>query len=168
MRYFIAITVLALQLTSCKNQKEVVAGSAFHPSKHNNKDTSLVLSLARTGCFGTCPADRLWVYADGSAKYYGIAHIKNKGTYKVSNLNLTQLDSVYSYANEIKFYELDSLYEPEYQISDLPKYTIYLKQGDKQHKLIDKSQAPREVRKLYTLIDNFINREDWGEEIKTK
>ena len=129
--YFFLIFIFA----SCNTIKDI-----------NTKEP--LISLQRTACFGECPIYKFEIYSSGDCIYYGKKFVNKIGEYKF-NLKKTDIDIIISKAKEINFKKMDDKYTSS--ISDLP--TTYIKIKNK--KIIDYSDAPKELRDIEKLIDEI-------------
>ena len=156
-----ATVFCVIGLLSCTSSKEL-------SHKENNEvtravnDTTLVLEFHRSGCFGTCPADKIWVQANGTAKYYGIAHVPKRGHFK-GLVEQTLMDSIFNYAKQVRFFEMDSVYAPKFEIADIPSYTLFLQSGAESNKVLDKSYGPAEMKVMYQMLHRLILKTNWEE-----
>src|SRR4051794_460293 len=74
----------------------LLAGSSCRVAHQGDKATILA-SLERTPCFGTCPAYRVAIYSDGQAIYEGKQHAARLGQYgvKLSKKQLKELTALF-------------------------------------------------------------------------
>lgn len=129
--YFFIVFIFA----SCNTIKQV-----------NTKEP--LITLQRTACFGECPIYKFEIYSGGDCIYYGKKFVDKIGEYKF-NLKKNNIDLILSKAKEIDFKKMDDRYTSS--ITDLP--TTYIKIKSK--KIIDYSDAPKELRDLEKLIDEI-------------
>ena len=99
-----------------------------------------LISLQRTACFGECPIYKFEIYSSGDCIYYGEKFVDKIGEYKFY-LKKDDIDKIISKAKEINFKNMDD------------KYTSYIKIKNK--KIIDYSDAPKELRDIEKLIDKI-------------
>ena len=107
-----------------------------------------LISLQRTACFGECPIYKFEIYSSGNCIYYGKKFVEKIGQYKFQ-LKRNDIDIIISKAKEINFKKMDDKYTSS--IADLP--TTYIKIKNK--KVIDNSNAPKELKDLEKLIDEI-------------
>jgi hypothetical protein len=116
--------------------------------KANTSEITLIISLQRTACFGTCPIYKIEIFSDGSGIYTGTRFVENIGITEF-NLSETQLNLILTKAEAIGFASMKEEYsEP---ISDLPTTFIQIK--DK--KIRDYTGAPKTLKNLENLIDQM-------------
>ena len=107
-----------------------------------------LITLQRTACFGECPIYKFEIYSSGDCIYYGEKFVDKIGEYKFY-LKKDDIDKIISKAKEINFKNMDDKYTS--YITDLP--TTYIKIKNK--KIIDYSDAPKELRDIEKLIDKI-------------
>ena len=129
--YFILIFIFV----SCNTIKEI-----------NIKEP--LISLQRTACFGDCPIYKFEIYSSGDCIYYGKKFVDKIGQYKFQ-LKKNDIDIIISKAKEINFKKMNDKYTSS--ITDLP--TTYIQIKNK--KVIDYSNAPKELKDLEKLIDEI-------------
>jgi len=143
---------------ACKGKKDIV--EVQNTKQMTLPDTTLVLSYERTACFGTCPVDKIEIKANGEATYYGKVFVDYLGIYQ-AQISRSTLDSIFTLADEISFFDSEDAYEPEYPISDLPSKFIMLHKPGKKHTVIDRSFAPQEFKKVYNALHLLIKETPW-------
>jgi len=107
-----------------------------------------IISMQRTACFGECPIYKFEIYSNGDCRYIGKKFVNKIGEYKF-NLKKNNIDLILSKAKEINFKKMDDKYISS--ITDLP--TTYIKIKNK--KIVDYSNAPKELKELENLIDEI-------------
>ena len=124
-------------LLSCGSTKQV-----------DTSNTTPIITLQRTACYGTCPIYKIKIYSDGSGIYTGTRFVENIGIFKFQ-LSKQAIEQILTAAIAINFANMqDEYYEP---ISDLP--TTYIRIKDK--KIRGYSGAPKPLKKLEKLIDQL-------------
>jgi len=68
-----------------------------------------VITLERTTCFGTCPAYKLTIFADGMVLFEGKEFVKHKGKAQ-GQITKAQLDQLMREFNRINYMKLDDEY----------------------------------------------------------
>lgn len=94
----------------------------------------VVLELARSGCFGTCPAYKVTVHGDGHVEYVGSGFTDVQGTvsYRIPREQVQQL------VESVRSADLWSLRETyDAPITDNPTYQLRLKFGNQVHCISD-------------------------------
>lgn len=139
------------------------------------KDT--VITLERTGCFGTCPIYKLKISANGSLIYEGQMYIKTKGIVK-STLSQEQLRELISEFEKAKYFSLRDSYEaapdgcPAFWTDNPAAITSIQMKGKKKsishyygcrEQGVDGVVYPQELYKLESRIDEIVNSKQWIE-----
>ncbi|RLD25821.1 MAG: hypothetical protein DRI54_04105 [Bacteroidetes bacterium] len=119
---------------------------------------SLLFSLKRTPCLGTCPVYKLEVYTDGFVKYSGKNYVDLIGDYN-GVLNPEQLDYVEKLFNDTDFYS----YEPEYNDGrlDIPATIIEYNGPNGEKKVEARTEIPKQFRVLTSELEMLIKEIDW-------
>ncbi len=134
---------------ACASAKPEVALSEKYP----------VISLDRSGCFGSCPAYTLTLRGDGSATYIGKSDVQRVGNWraKVDEKSLRYLMSAFE---AIKFFELKDVYDD--MVTDIPTYTLSYQLGDSTKKVTDRFGPPPGLRELERSIDSVAETLKWN------
>ena len=119
---------------------------------------SLLFSLKRTPCLGTCPVFKLEVYTDGFVLYKGKNYVDLIGDY-TGVLNSEQLAVVVKFFNDADFYAFESEYNDGRL--DIPATIIeyYGPKGDK--KVEARTEIPKKFRVLTSELEKLIKEIDW-------
>lgn len=119
---------------------------------------SLLFSLKRTPCLGTCPVFKLQVYTDGFVIYNGKNYVELIGDYS-GVLDSEQLANVNELFSNAEFYTFQSEYNDGRL--DIPATIIeyYGPQGDK--KVEARTEIPKKFRVLASELETLIKEIDW-------
>ena len=98
----------------CSNSEKITTGNITEDSQAD----SLFASLERTACYGKCPTYKISVFQSGYVLYEGKNFTDNIGEF-YSQVDEGVIEKIKTMADEINFFSLDSLYDPE--VTDLPK-----------------------------------------------
>ena len=102
------VVLVALAATSCSTARlKVDSRPALEPSPALPGFERL--SLERTGCYGTCPAYKVVVYADGRVEYTGAGHVLVTGM-ETAALSLEKVDDLSDALREANFSSLQDSY----------------------------------------------------------
>ena len=133
------LAVLVFSLHACKKQPSVdtsatVPAAATDTSPSALLDTSLVASLERGPCRGTCPAYHVEIFADGRVHFNGTRHVGAIGMRSGSTTTdairqLRQLVAASDFANADTAYVMGSRGCGGYA-TDLPVSTLTLRVGN--------------------------------------
>jgi hypothetical protein len=118
---------------------------------------TLVASLERTACYGTCPIYKIWIFSDGTVKYEGKRFVKKTGAAvgKLAPKALAQLAKVFARAD---FFALDEKYERS-DITDGPSAIVFYDDGTRRKTISHyhgDTSAPESLRKLEDEIDRVV------------
>lgn len=118
----------------------------------------VVISLERTGCYGTCPSYQLTVYGDGKVVYNGINHVKKKGLRR-SRISQNQVMELVTEIKDIDYFSLRDSYDApiEDKSSVITSATI----DGQTKKVVDLYSAPKELIELENNIDKITDSSKW-------
>jgi len=140
---------------------------AEHPAVHKSfpqiKDwKSLVISLERTRCYGTCPEYRVDIYGDGTVLYTGKAYVALIGQHRgrISQPDLLHLVEAFRSAD---YFSLRDRYEA--LVTDNPTYSTSIAFDGISKKVVDyvgeHAGMPRSVSELEETIDRMAGADKW-------
>jgi hypothetical protein len=186
MKYFL-ISLSIIALFACNNQKEVsgvIKADSLKPrpipnapilaplkeGEIRNLDNpfnrssvmlldSLIISLERTACFGTCPIYVVNIYESGYAEYMGRNFVEKEGLY-YTRIKDDYIRAIYQKAVDISFFSFNNSYDNQ-GISDLPATIIKLNDGTTIKKVYNRYEAPHGLKDLELLMDKIFNQQDW-------
>ena len=72
---------------------------------------TIVITLARSVCFGTCPNYKLTIYSDGKVSYEGIRFVKKVGK-ATGRISRAQLDELVMEFTNIHYFNLPDSFQP--------------------------------------------------------
>ncbi|MCB8961627.1 MAG: hypothetical protein H6651_15010 [Ardenticatenales bacterium] len=127
-----------------------------------DEESSAVITLERTPCFGFCPTYTLAIFADGTVRYNGLNHVDVMGE-QTGQISPEQVQALIDAFQAINYFDLQDEYTDLY-VSDMP-YTITSLTLDGQTKQINRyggdGSAPMALLELENLIDTTVNSEQW-------
>lgn len=152
---FVALSVLIF--AACAQQKKTTGGRVSADSKKKDNGIKQIV-MERTACFGTCPAYRVIINKDGSAKYISRFYTEYEGTFekKLDKEKTTMLFDAFA------GYKVDTC-QDEYKslVQDLPGiwYEIYYTNG--KEKMIKKAEfGPEFLNELSKKVDALAKVDD--------
>jgi hypothetical protein len=119
--------------------------------------SSVVITLERTPCFGTCPAYRVTVHGDGEVTYEGEMFVEVTGTetYQIPEADVRELVSAFVSLN---FFSLDDEYVS--RATDLPSTTTSITLGDTTKTVFRYGEGPGTLVQLENRIDELAQTKD--------
>jgi hypothetical protein len=129
--------------------------------KRSQENDSLVFSIRRTACFGTCPIYVAQVYKSGYAEYEGKNFVDNIGVFQ-ARISLSAIEEVLAKAKEIDFYALNESYD-NLGISDLPATIVIINNVTLSKQILNRYDGPKALISLEQLIDGIIEQQTWVE-----
>ena len=147
----------SLSAASCKSNKQV-SDTASNQNSVEEKD-SLLASITRTPCYGTCPHYSIHIYKTGLVVYEGKQFVKTKGT-KTARLSEEKLEEIKDLAVQVGYYELEPRYESK--MTDLPSCTTVM--NTKEHgrkEVFHYGKAPDNLVKFEKYLDGLFANKGW-------
>lgn len=119
----------------------------------------VVITLARSACYGSCPVYKVEIHGDGAVTFKGIEYVTAQGTrrYKIPAERVRELVA--------EFYKIDFFaLKDEYthvelpgglieEVTDLPSTTVTISIGGRTKSVLDYYGTPPQVRQLEDKID---------------
>ena len=151
MRIASIVTLTILGLVGCaSNQKMTAVQTSDEPS--------LIISMKRTACYGTCPVYELSIYSNHTATLTAEEHLDIQGNYsaKISDETYQALVDAF---NGSDFFDFEDEYTSN--MSDLPTTFIYYSDLRRSKKIRDYYGSPEELRQLEDRVETLITDLDW-------
>ena len=121
----------------------------------------VILTFKKTQCFGKCPAFVVELLSDGRIFYDGRANVEKLGKHE-SMVNDSFIYTVFQEADKIDFYNLsDSYPTDDTVIPDLPRTITFLKNGKKEHQIVNSFGSPLELQKFEEFLWKKIEELYW-------
>ncbi|MCK4836366.1 MAG: hypothetical protein KAT17_07005 [Candidatus Aminicenantes bacterium] len=122
----------------------------------------VIISLARTRCYGTCPVYELKIYGNGKVVYRGEKFVKTVGT-KTINISEEKVRQLISEFKKAKYFSFYANYK-DMHVTCMPSAITYININGVaksiRHYHGDEN-APRELRELENKIDEIVNSDQW-------
>jgi hypothetical protein len=119
---------------------------------------SLLFTMQRTPCLGTCPVYKLEVYTDGYVKYNGRNYVDLMGVY-TGYLKPEQINKVNQLFIDADFYSFKDQYV-DYRL-DIPATIIEYNSVNGYKKVEASTEIPRNFRVLVSELELLIEEIDW-------
>lgn len=129
----------------------ILCFSCFNPSV--SQASGPFFTMKRTACYGTCPQYLISIYDNGKITYEGILFVDRIGCFS-SFMVKEKIDSIKYFLNEMDFFSLQEEYISP--MTDIPSVITEVNIDGKTHKVIDRLEGPKSLKKCYKLIDNMI------------
>ena len=119
--------------------------------------SSVVITLERTPCFGTCPVYRVTVHGDGQVTYVGEMFVEVTGTetYQIPEADVRELVSAFVSLN---YFSLDDEYVS--RATDLPSTTTSITIGGTTKTVFHYGDGPGNLIQLENRIDELAQTKD--------
>lgn len=114
---------------------------------------SLVITLQRTPCFGTCPTFVINVYRSGYATYEGRAHVEREGMF-YTHIGADTLSRILADAERSGFYQLNDVYDRD--VSDLPSSILRLVGNGKDKRVLARMGTPESFKLLFGRVEELL------------
>ncbi|MBW6483144.1 MAG: hypothetical protein K0B10_08780 [Vicingaceae bacterium] len=147
----ILFLLLLFTLNACKQTKPIKENTS-NTATETLKET-IFISMERTPCLGRCPGYTITIYETGMVIYEGRDFVEREGKYSAM-LSNDAMEELKNYINSINFFNLKDKYDKE--ITDIPSCIIAVSLDGKYKKIVDRYEAPDELRRLEKLIDYYV------------
>lgn len=160
--------VLALWWASIGFHNDGYSGQAVTPQ---NIPQDLKITLERTVCYGTCPAYKLTITADGAVVFEGRLFVKKEGATIKSAISQERLKQLIAEFDRVKFFSLEDDYMEDRRVCDElatdnpTAYTSIRINGKsktiKHYHGCRGPKVPKELTELENNIDKIVNTAQW-------
>lgn len=143
------LLLVSLTLTLLLIFPSVVAQKKSH--------ASILITIKREACFGSCPIYSAQIYNDGTVVYVGEEYVKVKGEWR-HKISQDRVDELMKAFERIRYFSLKDRYEVDEtgrSVTDQPTTTTSFSLNGKQKKVVDYYCAPKELVELEGLIDKL-------------
>ncbi len=120
----------------------------------------------RTACFGMCPIFKCVILSNNVAWYEGRNFVDRIGTFQ-TNMDPTALQKIYAMCDQIGYFGFKEQYDHAH-VTDLPSVITRIRQGSKEHQVVNRYRGPRELNDLYALLDATIAASKWEQVAEEK
>jgi len=122
-----------------------------------NCDKDIVITIARSSCFGYCPVYSAEIHANGEVVYVGRENVKEKGErrFKISQETIQQLVKEFE---RVDYFSLKYKYDADengMSVTDLPTTTTSLCLDGKKKTVVNYYGAPKRLFDLEDKIDSL-------------
>jgi len=154
-----AVIAILVSLAFCS-----FAQTAEDPLVNISDDSlkTVVITMKRTGCYGTCPAYHVEIHGDGAVMYTGLSYVAVPGekNYKIPVADVRKLLEKFQ---KTYFFSLNDKYEAT--VTDNPSTTVTITINGKTKSVYDYVAGPKKLKDLQNYIDEIA---DLGKLIRRK
>ena len=124
------------------------------------------IALARTKCYGTCPAYQLTLDANGTVHYQGKDYVRQKGR-RTGRISPEAFQKIVKKLKEIRFFQLNDEYNSQEIggsstfVTDQPATITTVTQGGHTKKVENYFGGPKKLYDLEQLIDELTQSYKW-------
>jgi len=136
----------------------------------NNVKPTVVITLQRTVCYGTCPEYKVTIFADGRVLYEGVSSVKTKGQ-AWGRISRQKLEDLILEFQNIYYFNLNDSYTPgtkacPQSMTDMPAATTSLSWNGKSKTIVHYHgcrglQVLDLLTQLENKIDEAVNVNKW-------
>ena len=114
-----------------------------------------LITMKRTPCYGECPQYMISIYESGVVIYNGVRFVPRTGCFQ-SNISTKNINYIKLILDEIQFFDLEEEYISN--ITDIPSIITEVFENGKRHKVVDRLNAPKKLKNLYTELDLIVDK----------
>jgi hypothetical protein len=125
------------------------------------------ITLARTTCFGECPAYAVTIYAKGNVTYEGKKFVRVEGR-RSTSISVEAVAALLATVTRIRFFDLEDQYRvirtadgSAIDVTDLPTTFVMVTQDGRSKQVLDYFGAPASLRQLEQQIDRTARTKQW-------
>lgn len=144
-----------------------VCVSAEHQSVAPLVPDDFAITLARTTCFGECPAYAVTIDAKGNVTYEGKKFVRVAGR-QSAHISLEAVAALVETVRRMRFFELEEEYRvirtPDggaIDVTDRPTTFVMVTQDGRSKQVLDYLGAPASLRQLEQQIDRMAHTKQW-------
>ena len=144
---YISIFITLVYTTGCKHID----------LQQPDKNGKVVMSIARTPCFGSCPTYEAVLYENGLLTYNGKRFTVKTGHY-YAKVSAKEMNTVKKWIIDAGIFNFKDRYpEDDIAPTDLPSCKLYFRHGDKEKNIVDKNwNTPEPLSALENKIETWI------------
>jgi len=148
---FLLTIILSVALFACQTAKKSIDAAS-------TQEASLVISIKKTACYGTCPVYELQIYSDLSVTLKGEQYVDKIGEFQAS-INQVKLNELKDLFRDADFFSFEDKYWEAF--TDLPTTYVYFTDGGKSKKIMDYHGAPRSLKELENEVAKLLDELEW-------
>jgi hypothetical protein len=114
---------------------------------------TVFIKMERTPCYGKCPSYIITILTTGKVDYLGKTYSSPEGNY-TTTLSKEELEKLKAKIKAIDFFNFKDKYDK--LITDFPTCLITVNLDGKEKQILDKIEAPKELRDFEKMIDEMI------------
>lgn len=144
---YISLLAILASVSGCKSID-------LQQPENNGK---VIMSIARTPCYGSCPTYEAVLYENGLLTYHGKRFTIKTGTF-YAKVPKKEMDNVKKWFIEAGIFNFKDRYpEDDIAPTDLPSCKLYFRQGAKEKSIVDKNwNTPEPLTALENKIETWI------------
>ncbi len=181
IRQFVFLTLLGLAIVGCKAKKNVsTAPAEKNPAEEMATDSdekvdvakqmkmygivekeyndSIVISIERTACLGSCPTYKLQVNSSGEAYFNGMNFVDRIGEYRAM-VSPDELQAIFKRCDELEYFKLDNVYWAP--MTDVPSTYTSIVKGGKRKSVTHQSDGPQNLQDFEKELEEILFGLDW-------
>lgn len=157
MKYVTSIFIIILVGIGCQNQKKT-SNTTNPVAATVLSDSTVIISLEQTACYGTCPVYKITVLKNGYATYHGSRHVAQIGDY-YATISEEQIARIYAMATEKEYFSLNKAYTAN--MTDLPTTRITINNGVHNHSVSAYGNYPENLQQFIIFLGNDFQQVVW-------
>ena len=156
MRFIFVIAVFLF--AACSNSKQTQNHVVTESKQDLLTEDSLSMSFERTLCFGACPAFKITILNNGNCLYEGYKFTDRLGKHSAV-ISKSQFMEILNEAERIGYFTMKDKYDAP--VTDVPSVIIMISGPDGRKEIMDRFDAPAELKSFEKFIDAILLNLDW-------
>jgi hypothetical protein len=161
MRTFTILSfLLIVTLFSCSAKRKAAKTNAAY--FYATADTTLVMSINKSYCFGKCPVYDMKIYANGHVTLHAIDHLELPNGHYTATISQQSIERIYTLALQIEYFNMEDVYTNPY-IQDVPTTitSVLHKEKGVLKRIENTWEAPHELKQFEQALHNLLNELEW-------
>jgi len=155
MRFLFIFSVF-LVVNACQTSKKSL-------NADSSPEASIIISMKKTACYGTCPVYTIQIYSDLRVRLKGEQYIDHIGDFN-SVIEKGRFESLIRQFKDSDFFSFEEKYWEAY--SDLPTTYVYFSDGGHEKEVMDYYGAPQSLRDLEAEIARLLEELEWRKNVE--
>jgi hypothetical protein len=151
----------SLSVIGCKSKEPATAASATAGAVKTeavSEGPTILASIERTSCFGSCPIYKAIFFDNGEVTYTGRNFVENIGTY-TTLISAEDLKGIAHMVKDVNYFAMEDAYPTP--IADFPKCRTSVNIDGKTKSILNGENAPRDLIGFERHLDGLLKDREW-------
>lgn len=158
VKYFFLFFLLFVFSCKAKHKKNTMENTEVTKAKQEAPSETLVFSIKKTPCFGTCQVYNMQIYSTGKVVYNGEKHVRKIGKFE-RTITIEELKGLIDAFEAANFWDFKDLYTE--QVTDMPTTFVTFVNNGNTKVVEDYFNAPKELKSLELMLQRVADEGEW-------